>query len=195
MTMTQPDSLVKRALEFFFRTSFKRVLSSMIVLGVGLLGLAWPDIAALVLETVGHPEESGTFVTFAQFTGFGMIATGFAGHLVLFLIEKRGERRAEKATEHAAAAKLVAEVRVLIRGFREPLIPRDAGYYNQQIAECQKAATAFRRIGRQELLADPVLAGIANPKFDASKTKPYFDLELDDLEALVRRIEAFYELE
>lgn len=74
MTTTQPSSLAKRALEFFLRTSFRRVLSSMIVLGVTLLGLSWTDVAALLLQTVGRDEQSGTIVNLAQLTGLGMIA-------------------------------------------------------------------------------------------------------------------------
>jgi len=183
--------LAKEAAKYFFRTSFKRVLSLMIVLGVTLLGLSWVDLLSHLIQEVQSDDRVGV-VTFAEWTGLGMIMVGFSGHLLLYGRETREKRKAADANDRDKGANVVGRLRVLVNGFREAGVARDSGYYNAEIDACQRAASDFVDVAPPELRADPVLASIASPKFDASKEKPYFDLEVDEIEGLIGKIEEHY---
>lgn len=195
----EKGKLIKRIIEYWLKTGYARFLSSLVVLGVTLLGLSWVDLAALLTGRVTSEGKSKEYASLAQLVGIVLIVIGLVGRTALHLYEKSSEAKAIKKSENKKekerAANLIGRIKVLIHGFEDDSVSRDAGYYNVEIDECRKAADEFKELAPSKFSSDRVVCGISNPKFDAAKLSPYIDINLDELRNLVKQLGEHYEIE
>jgi hypothetical protein len=172
-------------IDYFFKGSIRKTLTFLMALGAGQLGLSWIDVVMEMLGWLQSADEPAG-IDGGIIIGVVMIAVGFGGHVYMHVSDAaRKERR--------AATRLIGRLRVLVKGFSDPTIKRDPGYYNLEIMDIAKAAEKFVAHAPEKFASDQIIASIIKPKFDASKEKPYFDVEMEKLEKLIERLEEFYE--
>ena len=86
------------------------------------------------------------------------------------------------------AANLIGRLRALVNGFKDQSIKRDAGYFNNEIIQCKEAAEGYLEVAPKLFSGNLVIASVANPKFVASKTKPYIDITIVQIENLIAEL-------
>lgn len=171
--------------EYLQKTSFRRFLSFLVVIGGTLLGLSWVDLIAILANKIPGDHDQGYIAAVAQITGLVLIVLGVGGHVWLYIHSIR-------VHERQLATKLIGRLSVLADGFKDPNVVRDAGYFNNEIAECQDAAKKYLDVAPKSFAANRVIAAIANPKFDAGKKAPYIDVSLQDLDVLTASLRERY---
>lgn len=176
---------VEAIIQYFKATAFKRLLTYLVGAGVLLLGLSWWDLIAFFLGKVIAPGDSLFTVILPQIIGIMLIICGIFGHVYLYLVDG-------KKNEKIAASNLIGRLRVLIAGFEDTSVQRNAGYYDSEIVKCKEAAEIFIKVAPSLFSGHRTVAAIAHPKFDVSKKGPYFDVSINDLKALIEELGGYY---
>lgn len=181
------NDLFERFLEYLFKTSLKRFLWGLVIVGAALLGLSWIDVVAMIFDVVIEPPQSGKVNAIAQFTGLSLIGVGILSRIAL-------EWWLYSSKQRRLAASLITAACAIAEGFRDQSVSRDAGYFNNEIAICAQAAKDFRKVAPKALVAHKTISSLANPKFEASKKTPYFDVPIADLDVLAGELRNYYGL-
>lgn len=180
-------SLGNRLLDLWGRSALTRFCSFLVTVGAGLLTLSWIDVAAAAIGAVIDKSNPDKYSFLPYVVGIGLIGLGIIGRLALhFLFAAWHEKR--------VAGVLIGRLRVLVNGFAAKDVKRDAGYYNKEIQASQTAARDYLAIAPSKFTGSEMLASIANPKFDASKEKPYIDSTLEGLKAFIEQLRTHYEI-
>ena len=173
--------IISQILAYLLKTGFKRFLSSLILIGASLLGLSWLDVVMNITAPILAEGQEGNGMPWGQIVGLLLISIGVFGRFTIHLISIY-------SAERKKAASLIGRLRVLVNGFMNSSIKKDAGYFNNEILQCKDAALNFLEVAPKCLSGNQVLASIVNPKFDASKNGPYIDINLAQINDLIEKL-------
>jgi hypothetical protein len=196
-TKKEFSELVKELFKYWFKTGYARFLSSLVLFGVGLLGLTWADIMSLFLGIQDQtPDETQPYITLAQVVGLSLIVLGIIGRTALHFYDMASQQKKEKEAkfnaEKAAAATLAAHIDVMIGGFEDTSIERDDTYYNVQIIACVEAAKAFLKLQPANFIGNVTIIAIGQPKFVIPSTRPFFNVETEELSLISAELRKNY---
>jgi hypothetical protein len=173
--------IISQILAYLLKTGFKRFLTGLILIGVGLLGVSWIDVAIHISNKIPSEERSSTGISLAEIVGITLIVIGVVGRFTVHLISIY-------STERKKAAQLMGRLRVLVEGFTDKSIKKDSGYFNNEVIQCKEAAEEFMEVAPKFFSGNIVVASVVNPKFDASKNEPYIDITLIQIENLITEL-------
>ncbi|WP_171205323.1 hypothetical protein [Ruegeria sp. HKCCA0235A] len=195
------NDLRSRALELAYRfligNPLKRFFTAIFLGGITLIGgegllyllteYVLNEYGSMVRNSAKNLDEDANWLTVRN-SGLVLCAIGIGLHLMLFGYEQWQASKKAQKDQKKLKAQLVGKLRDIAIGFADEGISRSAGYMIDDLREAKRLALELKPELPEAILSDPIFAVVADPKVDASATKPYLGVTATELQSFADRL-------